>query len=100
MIHFSCDRCHRTIDPQTDVRYIVRIEIQASVDSADVEMDDRDHLLEIEDILERLEDAECEDISEDVYQRRKFDLCTGCYREYKNNPLAMDAQVLFDFSEN
>ena len=100
MIHYSCDRCSRAINPQTDIRYIVRIEIQASVDPVDSRDDERDHLLEIEEILERLEDSDCEDICDDVYSRRTFDLCTDCYCAYKQNPLSIEERVALNFSEN
>ena len=99
MIHYSCDRCQRRIDSLEEIRYIVRIEIQATIDSAEP-ADEGDHLMEIEEILERLEEADCQELSEDVYQNRQFDLCSQCYREYKKNPLALDAPVTFDFSQN
>ena len=49
MIHYSCDRCKRVLDPQNDLRYTVRIEVQAVMDPLnDYELDDdRDHLMEI-----------------------------------------------------
>ena len=100
MIHHTCDRCAKIIDPDLDVRYIIRIEIEASIDSLSQDGEDRDHLLELDEILERLEDEECPDISEDIYQRRKFDLCSNCYRDYKRNPLSRENQSLFGFSEN
>ena len=99
MIHYSCDRCQRRIDTEEEIRYIVRIEIQATIDSVD-SRDDADHLMEIEEILERLEEADCQELSEDVYQNRQFDLCPQCYSEYKKNPLSIDTSVTFGFSQN
>ena len=32
MIHFSCDRCQRTIDSEDELRYVVRIEVEAVMD--------------------------------------------------------------------
>ena len=101
MIHHSCDRCKQLIDNETDMRYVVRIEIQASVDGLDCEIeDDRDHLLEIEDILDRLEADESDDVSEEVYQRQKYDLCSKCFREFIKNPLKCEPKVQLGFSEN
>ena len=53
MIHYSCDRCRCKL-ASDDLRYVVKIEIQAAMDPAcEHEPDeDRDHLVEIEDILE------------------------------------------------
>ncbi len=101
MIHYSCDRCRRTIDPDEEVRYSVKIEIHAAIDAEDSdEDDDRDHLIELQDILERLDDSECEEISQSAYQRRRFDLCHECHRRYAKNPLSMDASTKLEFSDN
>lgn len=81
-----------------EVRYIIRIEVQASCESCCSESDD--HLLDLEEIIERLEDSECDSISEEVYHRRKHDLCSCCYQEYKRNPLAMEPQIPIGFSDN
>ena len=56
MIHYSCDRCKRILDPAEDLRYAVTIEVQAMMDPLDIDEDedDRDHLLEIQEILERI----------------------------------------------
>ena len=59
-----------------------------------------DHLLELEEILERLEDAECPNISEDVYHRRKHDLCSGCYREYRKILSQSNLKFPIGFSDN
>ena len=32
MIHYSCDLCKRLIDPEDDLRYVVKIEVYAAVD--------------------------------------------------------------------
>ena len=29
MIHYSCDRCGRAIDPKEELRYVVRVEVEA-----------------------------------------------------------------------
>jgi len=102
MIHHSCDRCKRVIDPVDDVRYVVRMEMQGIVDTSAAEEadDDRDHLLEIHEILERLEDEESELVGEDVYQRQRFDLCPECYRSFMKNPLGREAPAQLGFSQN
>ena len=62
MIHYSCDRCKRLIDPEVDLRYVVRLEVQAIMETLDVDDldDERDHLLEIQEMLEQLEEGEGE----------------------------------------
>jgi hypothetical protein len=62
--------------------------------------EDRDHLMEIEDILERADDEAYEDIGEDIYQRRRYDLCPECYRKFAKNPLGREAKASLGFSQN
>ncbi len=59
MIRYSCDLCKRQLDPRDDLRYVVKIEVYAAFDPAavDDDDDDRDHLEEIQDDSERLEDS-------------------------------------------
>ena len=54
MIRYSCDLCKRDLDPSDDLRYVVKMEVYAAFDPAAVkdDEDDRDHLQEIQDILE------------------------------------------------
>ena len=67
MIRYSCDLCRRELDPQDDLRYVVKIEVYAAFDPAatDGEEDDRDHLEEIQDILERMEDSASDQIGDE-----------------------------------
>jgi hypothetical protein len=96
MIHFSCDRCKRTIDAEDELRYVVRIEVEAVMDpmhEQEVE-GDRDHLLEIDEILERVDAADCPEIGDDVYQKRRFDLCPQCFRKFTQNPLGREKRTV------
>jgi len=98
MIHFTCDRCKREIDSDLELRYVVRVEVQAMMEPCEVDVqDDRDHLLEIQEILERMDD---DNVGDDVYQRRRFDLCPTCYRKYIKNPLGREAVAHLNFSKN
>jgi len=101
VIHYSCDRCKRSIDSFNELRYVVRMEVSACMADVEACQDEaeRDHLLEIHEILERAEDAADELISEDVYRRQRFDLCPECYRRFLKRPLG-ESTVEFDFSEN
>ena len=102
MIHHSCDRCKRILDPDQDQRYIVKIEIQAAMEPLEPEEEDgdRDYLVEIQDILERMEDDEELGECEDVYQKRRYDLCADCYRKYIKNPIGREAKPQLGFSQN
>ena len=102
MIRYSCDLCRRELDPQDDLRYVVKIEVYAAFDPAatDGEEDDRDHLEEIQDILERMEDSTSDQIGDDVYQQLRFDLCPECRKKFVKNPLGRKTVKAFGFSSN
>ena len=102
MIHYSCDRCGRVLDPEEDLRYVVKMEIYAAMDPLCMEDgdDDRDHLLEIHEILERMDDAESEAIGEDVYRKVHMDLCSDCHKKFVKDPFGRDLATHVDFSDN
>jgi hypothetical protein len=102
MIRYSCDLCKRDLDPQDDLRYVVKIEVYAAFDpaSTDDEENDRDHLEEIQDILERMEDSASDQIGDDVYQQLRFDLCPECRRRFIKSPLGRESAKAFGFSSN
>lgn len=101
MIHYSCDRCKREIDTENDLRYIVRLEIEAVVDHQSAEMvDDPDHLSELEDLLEASDEYCGSQLGDELYQRKRYDLCVDCYRNFMKNPLGKESIVPFGFSKN
>lgn len=101
MIHYSCDRCRRTIEPAEELRYSVNIKIEVNLDTLNFESEeDRDHLTELNEILERLDESERQEICQSAYRTRKFDLCPECHRKYIQNPLAIDNAVKLGFSQN
>jgi hypothetical protein len=100
MIHYTCDCCKRIIDASEDTRYVVRMEVYMPVDATDVTLDDdRDHLDEIQDILERI-DAGDEPSADDESQTLRFDLCPECRRRFLKNPLGREKIKHLDFSQN
>ena len=100
MIRFCCDICKRDLDPEDDLRYVVKIEVYAAFDPMALEEDDRDHLQEIQDIIERSEDLESDQIGDDVYQQLRFDLCPECRKRFLKNPLGRENTKILNFSEN
>ncbi len=102
MLRYRCDLCHRDLDPEEDLRYVVKMEVYAAFDpmSNEEESDDRNHLQEIQDILEQLDDVDSDQIGADVYRQLRYDLCPGCHKKFVNNPLGREAAKLFNFSQN
>ena len=103
MIHYSCDRCGRAINPKEELRYVVRVEVEAVMEPIDgevIEDEDRDHLMELHEIMEHAEDADNPLMGEGVYQRKRFDLCPECHRQFLKNPVGREASKLHNFSKN
>lgn len=102
MIHYSCDLCKRPLDPRNDLRYTVKIEVYAAFDP--LELDDaevdRDHLEELHEILERMDDATDEQLGDEVFQQLRYDLCPECRQKFLKNPLGKKASEQLDFSKN
>ncbi len=103
MIHYSCDRCFQPIDTETELRFEVRLEMQVAFDQSDkspADDDDTTSLDEIDDLLRRVDDEECEQLCRHLHQTRKYDLCQSCYEKFQDNPLASEMPNHFDFSKN
>ena len=102
MIHYSCDMCKCEIDPTHDTTYVVRMEVYPAPVEADAAIDnDRDHLEDIHEVLERFEefDADGRLPVADTYQIRRFDLCSECCKQFLKQPLGRSAAPQFDFSK-
>lgn len=103
MIHYSCDRCNRVIDPAREVRYVLKIDAQAMLEPVDLDEPegDRDHLLEINELLENMDLDESELYGEEELRpKQTFDLCSQCYRKYLRDPLGVETLVHVGFSHN
>ncbi len=95
MIHYSCDRCGRAISACETVRYVVKMEIEATIEPTEQlsAEDEHDCLLHMDNTLERLEEEFDEDGEAIVFERKRFDLCTECYRKFIKNPVGREKMV-------
>jgi hypothetical protein len=82
-----------------DLRYVVKLEVYAAFDPGFGDDDDVDGLHEIQEILQRAEDASDEAISPEVYEQKRFDLCSDCRKKFLRNPLGRELKQ-FNFSKN
>jgi hypothetical protein len=75
--------------------YPAPAETEAAID------DDRDHLNDIREVLERFEefDADGQLPVADNYQTRRFDLCGECCKQFLKQPLGRSTAPQFDFSK-
>ncbi len=101
MIHYTCDRCKREIESD-ELRFTVKLEMSAAFDPQPTDEldDDRDHLREIQNILEQLDSSPSDEVSEEIHQELRFDLCSECSRKVRKNPLGATPAKKFEFSSN
>ncbi len=102
MMRFACDQCGKQLDPDSEHRYVVRIEVSTSLDplESDESPDDRDYLQEIHEILERGADSPAAELDGMLPDERQYDLCQECARRFLKNPLGRKPAKQFNFSEN
>jgi hypothetical protein len=109
MIHYTCDRCRRPIDAPNDVRFVIRIEVRGhDPHEGSRPDDDTDHLLEVHEILERLDQADEPTagqgtgvaVSKETSRNIRYDLCEHCAKRYLANPLGREPKLSIDFSPN
>ena len=104
MQHFSCDWCGKEMLPDTDRRFIVKMEIYAAHDPAELTDDDLDddHLESLSELLQQIEDAGGDDEPDlaPPYKKIRLDLCPECHKRFLRDPLGIDTSQKFDFSEN
>lgn len=99
MMHYSCDACGKRIDKEHETRFVVRLEVYASVDDQPESLDTEiDHLEEIEDLLERLDGPE--DLEDELYKQVRYDLCPDCRHRLMSDPLGRLKGVKLGFSNN
>ena len=66
MIHFTCDVCKRELEPDDDLRYVVKIEVFPALASGSEDFaDERDHLEELQNALQDIDEG-AEPLAEDV----------------------------------
>ncbi|MEO1524056.1 MAG: hypothetical protein AAFX06_01405 [Planctomycetota bacterium] len=112
MIHYTCDRCKRTIDPETESRYVIEIDVRLAGDApvSGEDTEDLDQLSELHDQLQRESTSDstasvCEIESSSWFDSEhqgpeQFDLCAQCYEVFTSNPLGREIAVGFGFSNN
>ena len=100
MVQSKCDRCGCSLD-RLDRQYVATIDIRPTVGPAETDEDpgDRDHLLEIHEMLEAAEgNGNSEAVEE--FEPREFLLCHECCSRFQDDPLPHDAALHLGFSQN
>ena len=100
MMHFSCDLCGKQMLSGSRSRYVVKMEVYAANDPAEITEEDldADHLEEVSQILSD-DEAAGEDIPP-AFKKLRYDLCQSCHKKFLSDPLGRESAQKFDFSEN
>jgi hypothetical protein len=95
MIHYSCDRCKRELEP-SELRYVMKLELQAVLEPAIC------NELECEDLEDFDDDFDSESLSmtPEAPVQHHYDLCPRCAKELRRNPLGRESHLRFGFSQN
>ena len=102
MLHVTCDLCGKELHAGEDHRYVVKIEVFAAHDPAELTEADfeEDHMEEISQMLRDMEEDGVVEELEPPSRNFRYDLCPDCSKKYVRDPLSKEAAQKFDFSEN
>jgi hypothetical protein len=102
MHHYTCDLCQRRLDPENDGSYVVRMEVSLAENCKNVPIDDdRDHLEEFNEILERYEEFEDDGpiLGDNNFLKKEFHLCSRCGKTFMQAPLGKQLPQRFELSK-
>jgi hypothetical protein len=102
MQHFTCDLCGKEIRPGDAPRYVLKIEVYAARDPAELTEEDLDddHLEAVGQLIRDMEEGLESPELDDPRKKFRFDLCPSCRKKYVRDPLSKEIAQKFDFSEN
>jgi len=92
VIRFECDKCGVPLGPGDGDRFIVLIEAYAAAEPIEFSADDltADRSEEWRSLVTRLHRADPDELEDQTYRRRRFDLCPPCHRNFLRHPLGTD----------
>lgn len=103
MVHYSCDLCGRSLNPETQRRFEVRLEIRpmSGETTCDLELDRIDDVDPLE-LLEQLIVAEIPETPAHPASPSclKYDLCCDCHKKFLADPLGRKSHANIHFSAN
>ena len=84
-----CDRCSANLLIDSDVRYLVKIEVYAAYDPLELSATDMERNIEGEMavLLESMKTMDPKELENQVYRRFSFDLCPSCQKGFLADPL-------------
>jgi hypothetical protein len=103
MLHVTCDLCGKEFRQGDDHRYVVKIEVFAAHNPAELtEADlDEDHMEAVSQLLQDMEEGLADpELAAPATQNFRYDLCPECRGKFTRDPLGREGAQKFHFSEN
>jgi hypothetical protein len=85
----SCDRCGKSLLIDEEVRYQVKIVVQAAYDPMEISTQDLQGKGpdSWKNLIKSLENLSAEEAQDQVYREIRFDLCPPCQKIYLASPI-------------
>ena len=103
-MHITCDGCGKELRPGEDHHFVVKVEVFAAHEPAELtEADlDEDHMEAFGELLRELAGDKSPDTDPipPASQQLRYDLCSTCRQRDLRDPLGKESAQKFDFSEN
>ena len=88
MIRYECDKCGAPLKANDPKRFIVKLEVYAAAGPIELDAESlADTESEIEAVIEKLEEADPDEVEDQTYRAFRFDLCDACRRKLLERPL-------------
>ncbi len=92
--------CGKSMVPEEDVRYVVKIEVYATCDSMEGDCDFEEEVIADYEDDDEVDNFDSDDIEDVEYKTFRFDLCSKCHNKYLQDPLSIQSIRRGRFSEN
>lgn len=85
----SCDRCEKSLLIDEEVRYQVKVVVQAAYDPMEISAEDLKKTSPDtwKSLIKSLENLSAEEAQDQVYREIRFDLCPPCQKIYLTSPI-------------
>jgi len=82
----QCDNCGKRVPPGV-ILYEIRIDIYAKGGPVEIEQEDmeKDHINEMQRLIAQMEHMDAEELTDQVWESYRFDLCSDCRKEFHAN---------------
>lgn len=89
LIRYECDKCGAPLGANDSGRFIVKIEAYAADSPIEFSREElaKSRSDELRRLIEQLKSANPDEMEDQTYRSRRFDLCGRCHRKFLQHPL-------------